>query len=643
LLQTLNLILQTRERPLLYQDDDDDDDIVWDALSYAWGSDKNSSSVEIGCIDGAYLPITHNLDVALRHLRYKDRKRSIWIDAICINQSSVEEKSKQVAIMGHIFSQADNVIIWLGPERDLSREAIAILRQIGNSVEVNWNPDFMIPAISCPESDKHFADRDTVLPYRNGALVPVLQLFERDYFKRVWIRQEVALATRATIHCGHDQLDSNTFKKSVACLVFKGVYYSALLDRQFPEWDYLRTLVYFIFTLRPGSCSYTVLDRYLGNAECRDDRDRIYAMLSLMRESDASIGIKPDYSLTTQELYSKAAMGAIELHQSLELLENCRLADRTLDIPSWVPDWSVSWQDPNMKTGWSACAWISPSISVLDAKRIRVTGVSVSRIAAIVRADVGEIKDEVERCDAVVDVIRKVESCSRDLETEPLAQRIWVDVFCLTATNCRHAEAYEPHQTTFPTFQQYIDVVEAICFFPERLRDSNIRFKEVLVQLQVAWQNLDFFLTTDGYIGLANPGIKEGDQISVLLGNKFPVVLRPQVHNTIPHEPESWQVVGVAIVGTLMMGEILYSCSDFSRLQGVHRAYGPGGDASQSINGYAVAIKDYKAKQLITDPAKFLAKMGIKVESYQRRPHRLVVLKETFRATGVDLQDFILV
>lgn len=592
-------------------------------------------------MDGAYLPITHNLDVALRHLRHKDRKRSIWIDAICINQSSIEEKSKQVAIMGHIFSQADNVIIWLGPERDSSREAIAILRQIGNSVVVNWNSEFMTPAISCPESDKHLADKDTVLPYRNGAFVPVLQLFERDYFKRVWIRQEVALATRATIHCGHDQLDSNTFKTAVACLVYKGVYYSALLDRQFPEWDYLRTLVYFIFTLRPATCSYTVLDRYLGNAECRDHRDRIYAMLSLMRESDASIGIKPDYSLTTQELYSRAAVGAIEMHQDLTLLENCRIATRTLDIPSWVPDWSVSWQDPNMITAWSACAWISPSISVLDAKRIRVAGVSVSRIAAIVRADVGEIKDEAERCDAIVDVIRKVESCSRKLETNPLPERIWVDVFCLTATNRRHAEAYDPQKTTFPTFQQYIDVIEAICFFPERLKDSKIRFKEVLVELAVAWHNLDFFLTTDALIGLANPGIKEGDQINILLGNRFPVVLRPQVH-TIPHEPKSWQVVGVAIVGTLMMGEIFYGCADLSRLQGVHRTYGPNG-ASQSINGYAVAIKDYQAKQLITDPAKFLAKMGIKVELYQRRPHRLVVLEETFRATGVDLQDFTLV
>ncbi|XP_014550996.1 hypothetical protein COCVIDRAFT_20664 [Bipolaris victoriae FI3] len=599
--------LHTRERPLRYRDDD----LVWDALSYAWGSDKNASAVEIGCTGGAYLPITHNL-----MLHY-----GTFVTKI----ESVLSGSMQ----------------YLGPEQDSSKEAIAILRQIGNSVVVNWYSEFMTPAISCSESDKHFADRDTVLPYRNGALVPVLQLFERDYFKRVWIRQEVALATRATIHCAHDQLDSVAFKTTVACLVYKGFYYSALLHRQFSEWDYLRTLVYFIFTLRPATCSYTVLDRYLGNAECRDDRDRIYAMLSLMRESDASIGIRPDYSLTTQELYSKAAVGAIELHQSLVLLENCRLATRTLNILNWVPDWTVPWQDSNMSTGWSACAWISPSISVLDAKRIRVAGVSVSRIAAIVRADIGEIKDETERCDAIVDIIRNVESCSRKQEAKPLPERIWVDVFCLTATNRRHAEAYDPQQTTFPTFQQYIDVIEAICFFPERLTDSKIRFKEVLVQLAIAWHNLDFFLTTDGFIGLANPGIKEGDQISILLGNRFPVVLRSQVH-TIPHEPKSWQVVGMAIVGTLMMGEIFYSCADLSRLQRVHRTYGPH-DASQSINGYAVAIKDHQAKQLITDPAQFLAKMGIKIEFYQKHAPRLVVREETFRATSIDLRNFILV
>ena len=60
---------------------------------------------------------------------------SLWIDAICIDQSHAEEKSHQVAMMLDIYRNADRVYAWLGegtPEsdyaidwcRDISREAI---------------------------------------------------------------------------------------------------------------------------------------------------------------------------------------------------------------------------------------------------------------------------------------------------------------------------------------------------------------------------------------------------------------------------------------------------------------------------------------------------------------------------------------
>jgi hypothetical protein len=64
---------------------------------------------------------------------------------------------------------------------------------------------------------------------------------------------------------------------------------------------------------------------------------------------------------------------------------------------------------------------------------------------------------------------------------------------------------------------------------------------------------------------------------------------------------------------------------------------------SHLIDGYAVCMKDYEAGELITDPARFLIRMGIEVESYQRSPHRLAVSSETLHAAGVKLQDFILV
>jgi hypothetical protein len=479
------------------------------------------------------------------------------------------------------------------------------------------------------------------LPYKHRALVPILDLFERAYFRRVWIRQELALANYATVYCGHQQLSYRTFRDAVACVLIKGFYYSAIPPERMSAWDSTRTMIFRIVTLGLRSCSYASLGQYLGNAECRDPRDRIYAMLSLMRKPDSLIGIEPDYSQTTEQLYTNAATRAMETERNLSLLESCNLATRTLDIPSWVPDWSVPWEESNINSGWSACGWISAKLSVLDAKRIRVSGVAVTRVVAVLPADVGYIKDEQERCNAVVGVLRDVESRSRDLEARTLPERYWVDTFRLVATNSQHAESYEPHRKQYPTFHEFFEAIEAIAFLPDRCKDETIPFKNVLLTLQQAWLGLEFFLTTDGYIGLANPGVREGDLVSVLFGSTCPIILRLQDQD-ISKEPESWQVVGTARVSHLMEGEILYGRTGMSRLQGVH-CVTESVTASDLIDGHAVAMKDYDTGEMTTDPAEFLTRRGIKVDSYQRRPHRLDVSLDTLRAAGVKVQDFILV
>ncbi len=37
-----------------------------------------------------------------------------WIDAICIDQSSIAEKSMQVPLMSDIYTRAHTVFVWLG-------------------------------------------------------------------------------------------------------------------------------------------------------------------------------------------------------------------------------------------------------------------------------------------------------------------------------------------------------------------------------------------------------------------------------------------------------------------------------------------------------------------------------------------------
>lgn len=81
-------------------------------LSYCWG---NSDETESIVINDRVVNITKSLFEAMRELRRR-KFSSLWIDAICINQNDVTEKSHQVRRMGDIYRNATQTIAWLGRE-----------------------------------------------------------------------------------------------------------------------------------------------------------------------------------------------------------------------------------------------------------------------------------------------------------------------------------------------------------------------------------------------------------------------------------------------------------------------------------------------------------------------------------------------
>lgn len=87
-----------------------DVDGINEALSYVWGKSDGRKAV---WIDGHLFLVTQNLYEILEYLRDPHVTRTIWIDAICINQSDPEEKAHQVRLMGEIYSTAKRTLIWL--------------------------------------------------------------------------------------------------------------------------------------------------------------------------------------------------------------------------------------------------------------------------------------------------------------------------------------------------------------------------------------------------------------------------------------------------------------------------------------------------------------------------------------------------
>ncbi|KAH7393369.1 heterokaryon incompatibility protein-domain-containing protein [Cadophora sp. MPI-SDFR-AT-0126] len=171
---------------------------TYEALSYQWGTSLADRSI---IINGQHKAITPNLDLALRSLRYEMLERVLWVDAICIDQTSMKEKSTQVQLMNRIYTEANEVLIWLGrPEYSLRALSAnnAERRAFDTITRFKGNPSRIRREGTMPTL--HVSQR---LGYDD--LVGISYICTRKYWTRIWIIQEVGLARRSTIYCCYDQ------------------------------------------------------------------------------------------------------------------------------------------------------------------------------------------------------------------------------------------------------------------------------------------------------------------------------------------------------------------------------------------------------------------------------------------------------
>lgn len=203
-----------------------DDQVEYEALSYAWGDEDPTGRTSITCC-GKRIPITPNCSTALIHLRREDRPRTLWIDAICIDQTSVHEKNHQIPLMGDIYRNAKYTLMWLGEEDHEARETL-----LGICIfSARRAADDSDPENEGVSSDVHELLR--AVKAMDGKVVPtptltatnlytdaeyttrlqplvtkvVEQILSRPYFSRMWTIQEVALSKSPILVIGDSILD----------------------------------------------------------------------------------------------------------------------------------------------------------------------------------------------------------------------------------------------------------------------------------------------------------------------------------------------------------------------------------------------------------------------------------------------------
>jgi hypothetical protein len=161
-----------------------DDPDPYEALSYCWGTEMTP---RMALLDGVLISITANLDCALRHLRLTIVRRTMWVDAISMNQEDTQERNHQVQIMGRIYSAAQRVIVWLGP----TDHDNLYLRVVLGAMQFHFSErssttvrlfDYMCGVVDIlnQQAGKDNDSRECVLDALHS-------IIDRPWFSRIWV------------------------------------------------------------------------------------------------------------------------------------------------------------------------------------------------------------------------------------------------------------------------------------------------------------------------------------------------------------------------------------------------------------------------------------------------------------------------
>jgi hypothetical protein len=241
------------------------------ALSYTWGNDNKFKPITV---NGKRINVTENLWNALFHIRDAQRPQNIWVDAICIEQSNNEEKSMQIPLMSFIYSRAQEVVVWLGVHKG-----------------PRWVEQSTISELHGNWATSKATDDWSVTRYW------LYLLTQEEYWKRCWIVQELAMASRIRLISGSSTLPWHEFIELLKLYKKRELLGTNAIDKVL-ELESLREAKYF----HGYSCSLYQLLEQFADCFCSDNLDKIFAFVGIA--SDCLGGcIDVDYSKSPLALY----------------------------------------------------------------------------------------------------------------------------------------------------------------------------------------------------------------------------------------------------------------------------------------------------------------------------------------------------
>jgi hypothetical protein len=515
--------------------------LQYEALSYVWGDCTHDIPIYL---EGIPRTVTKNLYQALVNLRFKDRKRIIWVDALCIDQSNPHERNHQVAQMHSIYSQAINVVIWLGePSSDIEL-VLGFLQFHGHGHDLHILPTFAFEKETWIRNDAP------------GRLLLALKRFIRlPWFTRIWTVQEWALARATTIHCGKYEIDGELLNRCAenvtrhaltCCREGSHPWLSPTLDSLFRP-------IGTIEALRNGKVDFLSTLSELRSRDSSDPRDKLYGLLALADHKVANL-LQPDYTLTVEQVYEAWTVSHIESTKNLDILSQI-LPHKApnLKLPSFVPDWTARYGNARGVTEsiwllrlsqlsmYNACGGLEAMADATPG-RLNIHGAIVDTIETVTLYETGT--------EAMFDETYELAGLftrARDLNSDGTTQE---EAYWLTLCG-----GIQPNQHTksFSRTKHILNVSAAEKWLVWRSAydepPPNSDLAEMDALFEAVSSGRSFTITTARRMGFVPVNAVVGDVVAILSGGSVPMVLRPN--------DQGYTIVGDAYIHGIMDGEAL--------------------------------------------------------------------------------------
>lgn len=264
----------------------------YDAISYMWGRADKTYRV---WVDGRYIVVRENIYRFLKHYRnncIEGTALSLWIDTLSINQQDLIEKGRQVGRMDSVFSNAHQVLIWLGETSENENEYIT-----------DGDVEFAYGQVGLHRADIFFENKQRSQENKASARrlhACASAVASHPYWLRLWIVQEVTLARNHAKVIQGSHLFQADVLKSMRSLSIVGLEHDKRAAREI--FEALIPDVDTDIAWTKGRDLGGLLELF-ALQQCQDPKDRIYGLLGLLDPGSPAAKITVDYEISIWALF----------------------------------------------------------------------------------------------------------------------------------------------------------------------------------------------------------------------------------------------------------------------------------------------------------------------------------------------------